>query len=112
MPRVYQRIVQRAMHLHGALGVSNEMPFAAMLIEAEAMGIADGPTEVHKTTIARQVLKEHEPVDTLFPSGHLPTRTEKARQRSRGGTGFDRRQHLIVSCIRANRLYLASAVAP
>ena len=79
MPKVYHDVVQRAMHLHGALGVSDEMPFTGMMIAAEVMAIADGPTEVHKLTIARQVLKQHQPVDTLFPSAHLPTRREAAR---------------------------------
>jgi acyl-CoA dehydrogenase len=79
MPKVYHDVVQRAMHLHGALGVSNEMPFTGMMTAAEVMAIADGPTEVHKLTIARQVLKQYQPVDTLFPSAHLPTRREAAR---------------------------------
>jgi acyl-CoA dehydrogenase len=81
MPKVFHDVVQRAMHLHGALGVSNEMPFASMLIRSEVMAIADGPTEVHKVTVARQVLKEHSPVETPFPSGHLPTRRTEARRR-------------------------------
>lgn len=81
MPKVYHDVVQRAMHLHGALGVSNEMPFAAMMMGAEAMGIADGPTEVHKITLARQLLRDVEPVEGLWPSGHLPTRREAARER-------------------------------
>ena len=67
MPKVFHDVVQRAMHLHGALGVSNEMPFVSMMVGAEVMAIADGPTEVHKVTIARQVLKEHKPVDALCP---------------------------------------------
>jgi acyl-CoA dehydrogenase len=81
MPKVYHDVVQRAMHLHGALGVSDEMPFYGMLMAAEVMAIADGPTEVHKITVARQVLKEHSPVDTLFPSAHIPTRREEARRK-------------------------------
>jgi acyl-CoA dehydrogenase len=81
MPRVYHDVVQRAMHLHGALGISNEMPFTRMLVAAEVMAIADGPTEVHKITVARQVLKEYSPVESPFPSGHLPTRRDDARQR-------------------------------
>jgi acyl-CoA dehydrogenase len=81
MPKVYHDVVQRAMHLHGALGISNEMPFTGMMVAAEVMAIADGPTEVHKITVARQVLREHSAVDTLFPSGHLPTRREAARQK-------------------------------
>ena len=39
---------------------SNEMPFSAMLIESFHMGLADGPTEVHKVTLARQVLSEYD----------------------------------------------------
>ena len=81
MPKVYHDVAERALHLHGALGVSNEMPFAGMLIAAEVMGLADGPTEVHKVTVARQTLREHDAVDTLFPSGHLPTLRAEARAR-------------------------------
>ncbi|HKN91211.1 MAG TPA: acyl-CoA dehydrogenase family protein [Acidimicrobiia bacterium] len=81
MPKVFFDVVQRAMHLHGALGISNEMPFAKMMVNAQVMAIADGPTEVHKITLARQVLKGYQPVDGLWPSGHLPARREAARAR-------------------------------
>ncbi|MCW2746423.1 MAG: acyl-CoA dehydrogenase [Mycobacterium sp.] len=81
LPDVFSRVVRRAMHLHGALGVSTEMPFTAMLSRAEVLGIADGPTEVHKQTLARQLLRGYSPVDTPFPSAHLPTLQEAARQR-------------------------------
>jgi acyl-CoA dehydrogenase len=81
MPKVLHDVAQRALHLHGALGVSNEMPFTGMMLAAEALGIADGPTEVHKITLARQLLKQYTAVDTLFPSGHLPTRREQAQAR-------------------------------
>jgi acyl-CoA dehydrogenase len=81
MPKVYHDVAQRALHLHGALGVSDEMPFVSMLISAEAMALADGPTEVHKITVARQVLREHSAVDGLWPSGHLPTRRAAAREK-------------------------------
>jgi acyl-CoA dehydrogenase len=80
-PKVYHDVVMRAMHLHGALGVSNEMPFASMLIQAEVLGIADGPTEVHKVTVARQVLKGYEPAPGLWPTEHLPSRREAAAGR-------------------------------
>lgn len=79
MPRVFHDVVQRAMHLHGALGVSDDMPFASMLIGAEAMAIADGPTEVHKITLAREVLKDYQPTHGIWPSGHLPSRADQAR---------------------------------
>jgi acyl-CoA dehydrogenase len=79
MPKVLHDVVQRAMHLHGALGVSNEMPFAMMMLAAEVMAVADGPTEVHKITLARQLLKGYQPVEGLWPSGHLPTLEAAAR---------------------------------
>jgi acyl-CoA dehydrogenase len=78
MPKVYHDIVSRALHLHGSLGISNEMPFTGMLIASYSMGLADGPTEVHKVTVARQVLREYEPADDLFPSYHLPRRRHEA----------------------------------
>ncbi|CAN5689124.1 acyl-CoA dehydrogenase family protein [soil metagenome] len=81
MPQVLHDVVQRAMHLHGALGVSNEMPFVKMMLAAQSLGIADGPTEVHKLTLARRTLKEYEPVTTLFPSAHIPTRRAEAQAR-------------------------------
>jgi acyl-CoA dehydrogenase len=74
MPKVFHDVAQRAMHLHGALGVSSEMPFASMLTSAEALAIADGPTEVHKITLATQLMKDYKPTEGLWPSGHLPTR--------------------------------------
>jgi len=81
MPKVYHDVVQRAMQIHGALGISDEMPFSGMMAAAQVMAIADGPTEVHKVTIAKQVLRDYKPVDGLWPSGHLPTRRAAARER-------------------------------
>ena len=37
MPRVYENIASRALHIHGALGVSNEMPFVGMITGAHVM---------------------------------------------------------------------------
>ncbi len=81
MPKVYHDVVQRAMQIHGALGISNEMPFTSMMVGAQVMAIADGPTEVHKVTIAKQVLRDYRAHPGLFPSAHLPTRRAAARER-------------------------------
>ena len=59
MPTVLHDIAWRAMQVHGALGVTNEMPFLGMVTGAAVMGLADGPTEVHKTTVAKQVLRDY-----------------------------------------------------
>ena len=78
-PKVYREAVLRTMQLHGALGVSNEMPLANMLMASVTMGIADGPTEVHKFTVAREVLKDYSPAEGDWPSEHLPERRAAAR---------------------------------
>jgi acyl-CoA dehydrogenase len=79
MPTVLHDITWRAIQVHGALGVSNEMPFSGMLLGASVMGLADGPTEVHKVTVARQVLRDHRPSDDLWPTQHIPRRLEAAK---------------------------------
>jgi acyl-CoA dehydrogenase len=81
MPTVLHDIAWRAMQVHGALGVSNEMPFHGMMLGASVMGLADGPTEVHKVTVARQVLREHKATDDLWPTTHLPKRLAAAREK-------------------------------
>jgi acyl-CoA dehydrogenase len=43
------------------------------------LGLADGPTEVHKVTVARQVLRDYQPSDDLWPTQHLPKRRAAAR---------------------------------
>jgi acyl-CoA dehydrogenase len=83
MPKVYGDVAQKAAHLHGALGVSNEMPFMHMINSAMVMGIADGPTEVHKVTLAKQILKDYQPDNELFPGYHIPKLREEAQKRFR-----------------------------
>jgi acyl-CoA dehydrogenase len=67
--------------VHGSLGVSGEMPFSDMILESYHMGLADGPTQVHKVTVARQVLRGYEASPGLFPTGHLPALREAALKR-------------------------------
>jgi acyl-CoA dehydrogenase len=66
------------MQTHGALGVTNEMPLFKMIHGAAAMGLVDGPTEVHKTTVARQVLRDYSPSDDLWPSEWIPKKRDAA----------------------------------
>lgn len=81
MPKVYNDVATKAAHLHGALGVSNEMPFMHMVTSSLVMGIADGPTEVHKVTLAKQVLKDYRPDNDLFPAYHIPRLREAAQEK-------------------------------
>lgn len=78
MPRVYENIASRALHIHGALGVSNEMPFVGMITGAHVMAIADGPTEVHQVTLAKQVLRNYTASNELFPSYSIPNQRAAA----------------------------------
>ncbi|BCO39202.1 acyl-CoA dehydrogenase [Mycobacterium paraintracellulare] len=78
---VLHDVAWRAMHIHGALGITNEMPLMPMIQEAATMGLADGPTEIHKVTVARQVLRDYAPHDGPFPSTWLPPRITAARDR-------------------------------
>ena len=81
MPGVLHDIASRALQVHGALGASNEMPFNRMVHGAFVMGLADGPTEVHKMTVAKQVLRDYRPSDDLWPTEHLPKKLAAAREK-------------------------------
>lgn len=79
MPNVVHDIAWRAVQIHGALGLSNEMPFLDMLTTAGIVGLADGPTEVHKMTVARQVLRQYEATQGSWPSQWIPEKVERAK---------------------------------
>ncbi len=80
-PQVLHNVVQRSIQVHGALGVSNELPLASLWQTSVVMGLVDGPTEVHRATVARQILKEHRGVDGWWPSEWIPGRIDAARQK-------------------------------
>ncbi|MGV0645743.1 acyl-CoA dehydrogenase family protein [Mycolicibacterium sp. XJ2546] len=79
MPTMLHDIAWRAMQVHGALGVTNEMPLFKMIHGAAVMGLVDGPTEVHKTTVAKQVLRDYAPTEGMWPSEWLPAKRDQAR---------------------------------
>jgi acyl-CoA dehydrogenase len=54
------------------------MPFAAGVLDLYHMGLADGPTEVHKVTVARQVLGGYQGTNEMFPDYHLIKRRDAA----------------------------------
>lgn len=59
VPEAYHRVVDRAIQVWGAAGVSNDLPLAGMYQGARTLRLADGPDEVHKILIAKQVLAQH-----------------------------------------------------
>jgi len=81
MAKVYHDIVERAVHLHGALGTSRDTPLAKMWMGVPMLAVADGPTEVHLVQVANALLKNAKPAPGLFPSEHIPTKRTAARAR-------------------------------
>jgi acyl-CoA dehydrogenase len=79
MPKVLHDVAARALHLHGSLGVTTEMPFSHLLLNSYHLGLADGPTEVHKITVAREVLKDVHPATGMFPDYIGSACLERAR---------------------------------
>jgi len=59
VPAAYERVVDRAIQVWGAAGVSGDLPLAAMYQGARTLRIADGPDEVHKILIAKNVLSQY-----------------------------------------------------
>ncbi len=59
VPAAYERVVDRAIQVWGAAGVTGDLPLAAMYQGARTLRLADGPDEVHKILIAKNVLKQY-----------------------------------------------------
>jgi acyl-CoA dehydrogenase len=79
--KVNHDIVYRAIHIHGALGMSNETPLGDMWVSAPYMGIMDGTTESHKENLCKLLLREYEACDDLFPTYHLPKLIEQSQDK-------------------------------
>jgi acyl-CoA dehydrogenase len=72
-------VIDRAIQVHGSLGFSTDMPLEHMYRAARAARIYDGPDEVHRVTVARQLLKRYSRAEV--PTEHVPTRRAAARDK-------------------------------
>ncbi|HZU72391.1 MAG TPA: acyl-CoA dehydrogenase family protein [Acidimicrobiales bacterium] len=79
--KVLREVSYRALHIYGSLGTTNLTPLQAMYAGAPTMAIADGVDEVHKTTVARNVLKDYRPHPGLWPTEYIPAKREEARKK-------------------------------
>jgi acyl-CoA dehydrogenase len=79
--KVLHDVVDRALQAHGALGYSTDLPLEQMYRFARAARLYDGPDEVHRQSVARQVLRGYEAPPDGVPSQHVPTRRAAARER-------------------------------
>jgi alkylation response protein AidB-like acyl-CoA dehydrogenase len=58
--RVLNEVIDRAIQVHGALGLTDRTPLATMYAMARGARIYDGPDEVHRMVVSRRILKEFE----------------------------------------------------
>jgi acyl-CoA dehydrogenase len=77
--KVLYNVIDRAIQVHGSLGYTTDLPLESMYRAARAARIYDGPDEVHKVTVARQMLKRYRAVEV--PTEHVPTRRKAAEEK-------------------------------
>jgi alkylation response protein AidB-like acyl-CoA dehydrogenase len=58
VPAVAQRAADAAIQIHGAAGLSNDFPLAALYAYARVLRLADGPDEVHRAVVAKLEIKQ------------------------------------------------------
>jgi acyl-CoA dehydrogenase len=61
IPNIALKVIDRAIQVHGGAGVSQYERLAEMYASMRTLRIADGPDEVHKMTIARREILQHDP---------------------------------------------------
>ena len=68
MAHMVHKVVDTALQLHGALGYSLDTPLAAWYTEIRSQRLVDGPDEVHRWTIGRNVIKAWQTHGTTAPA--------------------------------------------
>ena len=58
--RALNDVIDRAIQVHGALGLTQQTPLAAMALAARGGRIYDGPDEVHRMVVSRRILRTFE----------------------------------------------------
>ena len=72
VPNVSIRIVDQAIQMYGALGISQDTPLAGMYMAQRTLRLADGPDEVHRMVVGRNELRkyaEQKEVNATFRDG-------------------------------------------
>lgn len=72
VPNISIRIVDQAIQMYGALGVSQDTPLATMYMAQRTLRLADGPDEVHRMVVGRNELKgymQQQEVNATFRDG-------------------------------------------
>jgi acyl-CoA dehydrogenase len=77
-PRVLESVARRAIQIHGALGTTSDLPLIRFYGGGIMLALADGPTEVHQGTVARQLLRGYQAAEGMWPSEYIPARRAAA----------------------------------
>jgi acyl-CoA dehydrogenase len=77
-PRVLEAVARRAIQIHGALGTTHDLPLLRFYGGGMVLALADGPTEVHQTTVAKQLVRSYKPAEGMWPSEYIPARVAAA----------------------------------
>jgi acyl-CoA dehydrogenase len=72
---VVMDVLDRAIQVHGSLGMSDDLPLAGMWRFSRMLKVADGPDEVHKMVIARRELNRAAKAAEAAAAGTQPTPT-------------------------------------
>ncbi|HVS28684.1 MAG TPA: acyl-CoA dehydrogenase family protein [Solirubrobacteraceae bacterium] len=79
--KVLHDVIDRALQAHGSLGYSTDLPLEAMYRYARGARFYDGPDEVHRQSVARQILRGYEAPADGVPTEHVPTRRAAAQEK-------------------------------
>lgn len=60
VPNMALRVIDRAIQMHGAAGVSQDFPLAGLWTSQRTLRLADGPDEVHRRVVARKELAKYD----------------------------------------------------
>jgi len=79
--KVLHDVIDRAIQVNGSLGYSSDLPLEEMYRHARAARFYDGPDEVHRVSVARQILAGYQPPEGMWPREHVPTRRAAAQRK-------------------------------
>jgi acyl-CoA dehydrogenase len=79
--KTLREVTWRSIHIFGSLGVTHLTPLWQQWTSAPNMAAMDGVDEVHKVTVARNVLKSHRPHEGPWPTEYYPAKRAKAREK-------------------------------
>jgi alkylation response protein AidB-like acyl-CoA dehydrogenase len=78
--KVVLAVLDRTIQVCGALGYSADLPVEGWYRTTRFGPIGDGPDELHKSVLARTILRNYQPVEG-WPTEHVPSRRPAAEKK-------------------------------